>query len=91
MRTSMPLIVVRPRSVVKPGGGSNAVGVQSGEYVHVTGIDRERNLLTVERGNGQQLTYGPHRLHGVSVYREAQRDFSAGDRVLVCEDSAGVM
>ena len=42
---------------------------------------REQNLLTVERENGQQLTYDPHRLHGVSVYREAERDFSTGDRV----------
>ena len=61
--------------------GSNAVGIQSGEYVHVTNIDREQNLLTVERENGQQITYDPHRLHGVSVYREAERDLSAGDRV----------
>jgi ATP-dependent exoDNAse (exonuclease V) alpha subunit len=57
------------------------VGIETGEYVHVTGIDREQNLLAVERENGQQLTYDPHRLHGVSVYREAERDFSAGDRV----------
>jgi ATP-dependent exoDNAse (exonuclease V) alpha subunit len=70
-----------PGDIVRYTRGSNAVGVQSGEYVHVTSIDREQNLLTVERENGQQLTYDPHRLHGVSVYREAQRDFSAGDRV----------
>jgi ATP-dependent exoDNAse (exonuclease V) alpha subunit len=61
--------------------GSNAVGVQSGEYVHVAAVDRERNMLAVQRENGQQLTYDPHRLHGVSVYRQAERDFSAGDRV----------
>ncbi len=34
-------------------------------------VDREQNLLTVERGSGEQLTYDPRRLHGVSVYREA--------------------
>ena len=45
------------------------------------GVDREQNLLTVERENGQQLTYDPHRLHGVSIYREAERDFATGDRV----------
>jgi len=70
-----------PGDIVRYTRGSNAVGAKSGEYVHVTRIDREQNLLTVERENGQQLTYGPHRLHGVSVYREAERDFSAGDRV----------
>jgi conjugative relaxase-like TrwC/TraI family protein len=70
-----------PGDIVRYTRGSQAVGVKSGEYVHVTGVDREQNLLTVERENGQQLTYDPHRLHGVSVYREAERDFSAGDRV----------
>jgi ATP-dependent exoDNAse (exonuclease V) alpha subunit len=70
-----------PSDIVRYTRGSQAVGVKSGEYVHVAGVDREQNLLTVERENGQRLTYDPHRLHGVSVYREAERDFSAGDRV----------
>jgi hypothetical protein len=70
-----------PGDIVRYTRGSNAVGVQSGEYVHVTGIDREQNLLTVERDNGDHLTYDPRRLHGVSVYREGERDFSTGDRV----------
>ena len=70
-----------PSDIVRYTRGSQAVGVKSGEYVHVTGVDREQNLLTVERENGQQLTYDPHRLQGVNVYREAERDFSAGDRV----------
>ena len=38
-------------------------------------------IYSPSRENGQQLTYDPHRLHGVSVYREAERDFSTGDRV----------
>jgi conjugative relaxase-like TrwC/TraI family protein len=70
-----------PSDIVRYTRGSNAAGVKSGEYVHVTGVDHDQNLVTVERENGQQLTYDPHRLHGVSVYREAERDFSAGDRV----------
>ena len=70
-----------PGDIVRYARGSRAVGVETGEYVHVTGVDRDKNLLTVERENGQQLTYDPHRLHGVSVYREAERDFSAGDRL----------
>jgi conjugative relaxase-like TrwC/TraI family protein len=70
-----------PGDIVRYTRGSQAVGVKSGEYVRVTGVDREQNLLTVERVNGQHLTYDPRRLHGVSVYREAERDFSAGDRV----------
>jgi len=70
-----------PGDIVRYTRGSNAVGVQSGEYVRVVGIDREENLLTIKRENGRQLTYDPHRLHGVSVYQEVEREFSAGDRV----------
>jgi ATP-dependent exoDNAse (exonuclease V) alpha subunit len=70
-----------PGDILRYTRGSHAVGVQSGEYLHVTSVDREQNLLTVERHNGQHLTYDPRRLHGVSVYREAERDFSTGDRV----------
>jgi conjugative relaxase-like TrwC/TraI family protein len=67
--------------IVRYSRGSNAVGVEAGEYARVTGIDQKQNLLTVEREDGQRLTYDPNRLHGVSVYREAEREFSAGDRV----------
>ena len=67
--------------IVRYTRGSQAVGVDAGEYVRVASVDREENLLTVERENGQHLTYDPERLHGVSVYREAEREFSAGDRV----------
>jgi ATP-dependent exoDNAse (exonuclease V) alpha subunit len=67
--------------IVRYTRGSQALGVEGGEYVRVISVDREENLLTVERANGQHLTYDPDRLHGVSVYREAERDFSAGDRV----------
>jgi conjugative relaxase-like TrwC/TraI family protein len=70
-----------PGDIVRYTRGSQAVGVKTGEYVHVTDVDRDKNLLTVEREDGQHLTYDPHRLHGVSVYREAERDFSAGDRL----------
>jgi len=70
-----------PGDIVRYTRGSATVGVQSAEYVHVIGVDREQNSLTVERDNGEHLTYDARRLHGVTVYREAQRDFSNGDRV----------
>jgi conjugative relaxase-like TrwC/TraI family protein len=70
-----------PGDIVRYTRGSHAVRVKAGEYAHVIGVDREQNLLTVKRENGQHLIYDPHRLHGVSVYREAERDFSTGDHV----------
>lgn len=70
-----------PGDIVRYTRASQAVGVKSEEYVHVTGVDREQNLLTVQRENGQQLTYDPRRVHGVTIYRDVEREFSAGDRV----------
>ena len=67
--------------IVRYSRGSEAVGVEAGEYVTVRGVDADQNLLTVERSDGEQLTYDPRRLHGVSVYKEDSRDFSEGDRV----------
>ena len=61
--------------------GSRALGLGAGEYARVVDVDREQNFLTVDRTGGARRTYDPRRLHGVSVYREASRDFSVGDRV----------
>jgi hypothetical protein len=70
-----------PGDVVRYTKGSRAMGIQAGEYVHVTGVDGGQNLLTVQRSDGRQITYDPRRLQGVTVHREAEREFSAGDRI----------
>jgi ATP-dependent exoDNAse (exonuclease V) alpha subunit len=70
-----------PGDVVRYAKGSRTLGIEAGEYATVIGIDRERNQLTIERENGQTLTYDPRRLQGVAVYRESERAFSEGDRV----------
>ena len=70
-----------PGDVIRYTKGSRAIGVEAGEYVHVTSVDADQNLLTVERSDGEQITYDPRRLQGVNVYREAEREFSAGDRI----------
>jgi hypothetical protein len=56
-----------PGDVIRYTKGSRAVGVEAGEYAHVTGVDADRNLLTVQRGDGEQITYDPRRLQGVNV------------------------
>jgi ATP-dependent exoDNAse (exonuclease V) alpha subunit len=61
--------------------GSKATGMNAGEYVHVAAMDHDRNLVTVERANGERIQYDPRRLQGVTVHKEAQRDFAEGDRV----------
>src|SRR5262249_16679994 len=67
--------------IVRYSRGSVAVGVEAGEYASVRGVDAEQNLLTVEKSDGEQLSYDPKRLNGVSVYKEEAREFSKGDRV----------
>jgi conjugative relaxase-like TrwC/TraI family protein len=67
--------------VVRYARGSKAAGIDAGTYGSVVGVNSSANLLTVEKASGGLSTYDPHRLTGVSVYREIDRDFSVGDRI----------
>jgi ATP-dependent exoDNAse (exonuclease V) alpha subunit len=69
--------------VVRYTTGSRLLGVAAGEYLHVEQVDASLNRLTVARDNGEQLTYDPRRLQGVTVYRESERVLSVGDRVQI--------
>ena len=70
-----------PGDVVRYSRGSKTEGIKPGEYARVTGVDEKENRLTIEREEGTLKTYDPRRLSGVSVHREAEREFSNGDRV----------
>jgi len=69
--------------VLRYSRGSKETGIQKGEYTRVMSIDSRSNLLTVSRVDGSERTYDPRRHTGVSVYRDEQRSFSAGDRVQI--------
>jgi conjugative relaxase-like TrwC/TraI family protein len=69
-----------PDDVLRYSRGSKALGISAGEYATVTAVDHEQNRLTVERHDGHEITYNPRDLMGVSVYRQAEREFSEGDR-----------
>ena len=71
----------QPGDVVRYTKGSKVVGIKSGEYVRVERADEKENLVIVKRENSEHVTYNPRRLHGVTLYREAERAFSEGDRV----------
>lgn len=45
------------------------------------GTDDKHNLITVERQNGELITYDPRTVYGVTVYEEAERRFAEGDRI----------
>jgi conjugative relaxase-like TrwC/TraI family protein len=67
--------------VVRYTTGSKALKLKAGEYVRVMDSDITKNLVTVRRTNGVELTYDPSRVQGVTVYQEAERKFSVGDRI----------
>ena len=61
--------------------GSKESGIGAGSYAQVVKVDPKENLITVQRADGERVTYDPARLRGISAYREIERDFSIGDRV----------
>jgi conjugative relaxase-like TrwC/TraI family protein len=67
--------------VVRYMRGSKTHGIEAGKYARVERANEKENLVTVKRENGEQLSYDPRRLHGVTLYRETERAFSEGDRV----------
>jgi conjugative relaxase-like TrwC/TraI family protein len=67
--------------VVRFTKGSRALNLKAGEYVRVIESDPGSNLVTVEKANGKTVSYDPRRLQGVTVYQEAERGFSVGDRI----------
>lgn len=67
--------------VLRYSKGSKPLGIEPGEYARVSHVDRESNTLTVKRHGGEELSYDPRRLQGVTVYRDGDRKFAQGDRV----------
>jgi conjugative relaxase-like TrwC/TraI family protein len=67
--------------VIRYSKGSKPLGIEAGEYAQVVRTDAKENTVTVERRSGEELSYDPRRLQGVTVYRETERTFAEGDRV----------
>ena len=69
------------KDVVRYARGSKVIGIEAGAYGTVVGINAAENLLTMQKPSGDQVTYDPKRLSGVSVYRETEHEFSVGERI----------
>jgi len=67
--------------VLKYTTGSKAEGLQRGSYATVLSTNAKDNTVTVERADGQSVTYDPKRLKGVNAYAETTREFATGERV----------
>jgi len=61
--------------------GSKDLGIERQSYARVVATQPKENLLTVQKPDGEHVTYNPARLHGISAYREIEREFAAGDRL----------
>lgn len=72
----------QPDDVIRYTTGSKKHGISAGEYARVLSTNDKANEITVRLEKSQQeLTYNPQRLQGVTVYREAEREFSERDRI----------
>jgi conjugative relaxase-like TrwC/TraI family protein len=67
--------------IIRYNRASKVYDVKVGDYALVTAKNHKENEVTVHSENGRELTYNPQRLSGVSVYREANREFAEGDRI----------
>jgi ATP-dependent exoDNAse (exonuclease V) alpha subunit len=61
--------------------GSKDIGIEQRSYAQVVAVNPKENLLTVQKPEGEQVTYDPSRLRGISAYREIEREFAVGDRL----------
>jgi len=61
--------------------GSKAHGLEGGSYAKVVTTNPPENLVTVQRADGELVTYDPSRLRGISAYREIEREFAIGERI----------
>jgi hypothetical protein len=61
--------------------GSKEHDIAAKSFARVVDVDSAKNLLTVEKQDGQRVEYNPERLKGVNVYKELDREFATGDRL----------
>ena len=67
--------------IIRYNTTSKLYGVKPGDYAKVLANNHKENTITVRFESGREMTYNPERLSGVSVYREAEREFAVGDRI----------
>ncbi len=61
--------------------GSKEHGIEPRSYARVAATNPKENLVTVQKQDGQQVTYDPSRLRGIAAYREIEREFATGDKI----------
>ena len=57
------------------------MGIERDSFARVQSVDTRTNTLTVQRDDGESVSYDPRRLRGVNVYKESEREFATKDRL----------
>jgi conjugative relaxase-like TrwC/TraI family protein len=70
-----------PGDVIRYESGSKALGFERNSEARVVVVDARTNTLTVQKQDGEQVSYDPKRLYGVNIFEERRRDFSLGERI----------
>lgn len=70
-----------PGDVIRYESGSTALGFERHFEARVVGVNTRTNMLTVQKNDGEQVSYDPKRLYGVNVFEERNREFSLGERI----------
>jgi conjugative relaxase-like TrwC/TraI family protein len=72
----------QPNDIIRYTSASKNHSISAGEYARVLSTNEKDNTITVKLEKSQrEVSYNPQRLKGVSVYREAERQFATGDRL----------
>jgi hypothetical protein len=61
--------------------GSKEHGIERSSYAQVVTTNPKENLVTVRKENGEQVTYDPTRLRGISAYREIELELALGEKL----------
>ena len=75
------LSYVPHEDIIRYNKASKVYGINKGDYARVVNTSHAVNELTIQLQDGREVTYNPKRLSGVSVYKEATRQFAVGDRI----------
>jgi len=67
--------------VIRYESGSKALGFERDSEARVISVEARTNTLTVQKQDGEEVSYDPKRLYGVNVFEERSRDFSLGERI----------
>ncbi|RXH58251.1 traI protein (DNA helicase I) [Granulicella sibirica] len=70
-----------PGDVIRYESCSKALGFERDSEARVISVEARTNTLTVQKQDGEQVSYDPKRLYGVNVFEERSRDFSLGERI----------